>query len=133
MIQYPTLNDWNFLRQEVQKFMPDTITIVSVTITTNRYGQQSKTYTVVSTPKGKLYDASGNEKQLIATLVNEGVENIETLKLDLPYGTTLTTENEILTSDGKYWQIVQVNNTQDYKAMVQALLYRKLQNQVVTQ
>lgn len=131
MLQYPTIQVWNFIRKEVQKFMPDSISIVSVVITTNRYGQETKTYNVINTLQGKLYDAKDSEKQLIAALTNEGVDNIETMALDLPYGITLTTENEILTSDNKYWQIISVNDTQNYKAMVQALLYRHLRNQVV--
>ena len=132
-MQLPSAVDMKFMRDEVQKFMPDTVSIVSVAISRDRYGKETKAYTVVSTVKAKVYDASGSERQLIAALVNEGTDTIETSKLDLPYATTITTDNEVLTSDGKYWQIVSTNSTQTFTAIRQALLYRHLRNQVVTQ
>lgn len=128
----PTSIDWGFMRSEVQKFMPDTVTINSVAISRDRYGNETKSYTVVSTPKAKIYDVSGSERQLIAALINEGTDTFEAAKLDLPYGTTITTEHEILTADGKYWQVVQTNSTQTFTAITQALLYRHLRNQTVT-
>ncbi len=131
-MQLPSAKDWSYLRSEVRKFMPDTVSINSVVISRDRYGNESKVYTVLSTPKAKIYDTSGSEKQLIAALVNEGTDTIETAKLDLPYGTAITTENEILTSDGKYWQVVSTNTTQTFTAITQALLFRHLRNQVVT-
>ena len=132
-MQLPSSTEFKFMRNEVQKFMPDTVSIVSVVISRDRYGVETKAYTVVSTPKAKVYDASGSEKQLIAAMVNEGTDTIETAKLDLPYGTTITTDNEVLSPDGKYWQVVSTNSTQTFTAIRQALLFRHLRNQVVTQ
>lgn len=127
----PTNSDWNFMRSEVQKFMPDTVSIYSISTSYSSETGESKVRTLVSTVKAKIHDASGNEKRLLQTLVDVGTETIETARLDLPYGTTITTDYEVLTADGKYWNIHSTNASQTFTAETEALLYRKIVNGVV--
>ena len=124
----PSNSDWAFMRREVQKFMQDTVTIYTITTTRDRYGKETTTKTSVGTSKAQLHDASGSEKQLIAALVNEGIENIETAKLALPYGTEIDATKQVQTSDGKYWSIVGTNTSQTFTAATEVLLYRRLVN-----
>lgn len=128
---FPSNIDWAFMRSEVQKFMPDTVSIYSISTSYTSENGESKVRTLVTTSKGKLHDASGSEKRLLQTLVDEGTETIETAKLDLPYGTDIDATNEVLTADGKYWNVHSTNSSQSFTAETEALLYRKIVNGVV--
>lgn len=127
----PNAKDWSFMRREVQKFMPDTVSIYSVSTSYSSETGESKTRTLLTTTKAKIHDASGSEKRLLQTLVDEGTETIETAKLDLPYGTDIDATNEVLTSDGKYWNVHSTNSSQTFAAETEALLYRRIVNSVV--
>lgn len=108
--------------------MQDTVSIYSVSSSYNGEGYQTKTRTLTSGTIGQLSAASGNEVQLIESLVNAGSENIATLKLLLPYGTTIAVDNEVDTADGFTWNVIHANTTQTYIAAVEALLYRRVVN-----
>lgn len=120
------------MRRRVQQYMPDTVSIISIVTSYSSETGQTTTPSVVSTVKGKLYDVSGSERNLLTPLVNDGTENLETAKIDLPYDTEIDSTNQVLTSDGKYWNVHSTNSSQSFVAMKQALLYRKIVNSVVT-
>jgi hypothetical protein len=126
----PIATDKAMMRREVKQFMQDTIEIYSVASTWSSESGETKTRTLVATSKALKTNPTGSERQLIAALVNEGTENIQSAKLLLPYGTTITTEYEVKTADGNYWQVVDVP-THTLEAATIVFIYRRLVNQQV--
>ena len=131
MKQYPTAQQLKMMRRAVKRYMPDTILIYSVSTSYTSEGGYTPVRTLVTTVKGKIHEVSGSERMLLAPLVNDGQENIETAKLDLPYGTVINANNEVETADGKIWNVHSTNNSQTFTAETEALLYRKIVNDVV--
>lgn len=124
----PSNKEWSMIRREVQRFMPDTVSIYSISTSYSSETGESKVRTLVSTNKARFGNPSGNERQLIQALVNSGVEDIETAKLHLPFDTDISVSNEVLTEDGKYWNVVHTNSSQSFTSETNALLYRRVVN-----
>lgn len=127
----PTNKDWRSMRTMLRKVMQDTVSIYNVTVTMNGEGYETKVRTLALSSIGQLSAANGSERQLIQALVDSGNENIETMKLTLPYGTSISINQEVDTADSKVWNVVHTNTSQTYTAAVEALLYRKVVNGTV--
>lgn len=116
------------MRSEVTKFMPNTVSIYTIATTYSSEDGMSTVRTLVeANVAAKVYDASVSEKQLIQSLANEGIETIETAKIDLPYEVELEVTNEVL-HNGKYWNVISINTNETFRAMTQGLLYRRSVN-----
>lgn len=127
----PTNKDWAVMHTLLRKVMQDTVSIYNVTVSTNGEGYETKVRTLALSSIGQLSAANGSERQLIQSLVDSGNENIETIKLTLPYGTSITINQEVDTADSKVWNVVHTNTSQTYTAATEALLYRKVVNGTV--
>jgi len=116
----------------LRSVMQDTINIYDISKSVNGEGYETTTRTLALTTIGQLSAPNGNERQLIQALVDSGRENTEVIKLTLPYGTTIAINQEVGTSDGKYWNVIFTGTSQTYTAAVEVLLYRRIvNNQVV--
>jgi uncharacterized protein YlxP (DUF503 family) len=127
----PNNKQWLSMRAMLRRVMQDTVTIYNVTVSTNGEGYETKVRTLALTSIGQLSAANGSERQLIQALVDAGNENIETMKLTLPYGTSISVNQEVDTADSKVWNVVHTNTSQTYTAATEALLYRKVVNNTV--
>lgn len=123
--------DLAYMRDEIRAFFDDPISIYSVTITYDEYGQETTTRTLTASVTGQLSNARGNEVQHVAEIlsnapINQGIENVEVMHLTLPYSTSLSITDEITTVDGKNWQVTNINDSQTFVAAKQATIYRHL-------
>lgn len=117
------------MRAEIQKFMIDTVSIYSITNTYDGYGKATKSRTLRASVNGQLAEPNGNESKLLTTYLSEGTKNVETMKLVLPYGTTININDEVDTADGKTWQVAWTNSSATLTAATIALLTREINNE----
>lgn len=132
----PTNKDWAVMRTLLRAVMQDTIEIYNVSIANNEWGEPIKTRTLVTTTKGQLSAASGNERRIVESIgaannIFTGDENIEVMHLVLPFDTALALNQEIKSPDGKYWLVTQSATSQDYTAALEATIWRKVVNDEV--
>lgn len=127
----PTQRDWATMRQLLRLVMQDTVSIYDISASYNGEGYKTKVRTLAITSIGQLSNPTGSERQLISDLANAGVENIESIKVTLPYNTSISINQEVDTADGKTWNVIHTNASQTYTAAVEALLYRRVVNESV--
>jgi hypothetical protein len=114
------------MRSVVTQYYPDPVSFYSVARSYTADGTDVYTRTFTASGTGQLSDVTGSERAVITALVSAGTEKLETLKLMLPYGTSINTDYEVQTADGKYWQIANADSSQTFTAALKVLLYRKL-------
>lgn len=132
----PTNKDWAVMRTLLRAVMQDTIEIYNVSIANNEWGEPIKTQTLVTTIKGQLSAASGDERKIVESIgaannIFTGDENIEVMHLVLPFDTALALNQEIKSPDGKYWLVTQAATSQNYTAALEATIWRKVVNDEV--
>lgn len=124
----PSATNWAMIRKALRQVMQDTISIYNISITRNGEGYESKVRTLAISSIAQLSAPSGNERRLIQALVDGGAENIETIKLTLPYNTSIAINQEVDTADAKTWNVIHTTTTQTYNGATEALLYRRVVN-----
>jgi hypothetical protein len=105
-----------------QHFMPEVIEVYNVATTLNDFGEATYTRTLALTVSGQHQELTGNERTLLSTLVDAGLENIEGIKVILPYGTAITVAQDVKTADGTFWHVAFVSRTKTYNAAVEVML-----------
>lgn len=114
------------MRRLGQQVLLDHFQLLTATRSLDRYGRESISYAVAATVKGQLSGVSGSERDLLEGLTDSGVTNLETAKLTLPWGTTLSTGQLVRkVGSGKVWDVAMVVTDETMGAYVVALLTRE--------
>lgn len=110
------------MRQTVQAFMADLVTIGNVASTKDRYGATAASVFTGTATNGQLRQPTASESRLLEPLRSQGHLGTETLQLDLPYGTVINSTNQVKTADNRIWRVVIVNTIPAYAVLVTATI-----------
>src|SRR5690349_20974992 len=73
----------------------DPVSIYTVSGVIDEWGNETVTRTLKLTTSGLLSNPNGSERRLVQQFANNGLQNIQLLKLTLPYGTDISTNDEV--------------------------------------
>lgn len=114
------------MRRLSQRYLLDSFELLTAARSLDGYGRETITYAASQTVKAQLSAVTGSERRLLEAITDGGVENLETAKLSLPWGTSLTSDHYVRKMGSeKVWEVATVITDETMGAYVVALLTRK--------
>lgn len=113
--------DLNWMQDVQERAMPGTAIIQRGSVTADGMGGGSVTWAAVGTVIARLYTQNS---RTMAETATEGAQLISTTRwyVTMPVGTQVTAADRLVVG-GRRFEILDVNNTQDWKTAVRCSVY----------
>lgn len=116
---------WYLIRETVKNYFPDVVSAYNLTVVPDRYGKDIVSSGLAFTASGQLSTPSTREATIITALKKEGVLEELTMKLTLPYGTAINTNQVIVSSGNIEWNVIHVSTQQTFNGAVETLIQKR--------
>lgn len=110
-----TANDLTWMRAQQERILPGTVVVYRASLTENGMGGYRETWQAIGTATGRIYPI--NQRGAAEFVAGAQVISESKWAATLPVGTDVVAADRLKVG-GRTWEVVKVNNDEDYMTAV---------------